>query len=196
MSTIADPKKARLWADFDAFRAPVYTPRPTDESIFTSTPSTSITGGTPSTVAWNGFGGVEAGFDVKPDRDIKKLMVSNYKDAAYRVSRGPKSNRIAMRPVDYSVASVLTALQGGQIVESSSGSGVWEWQEGQEEDFALLLNVYDGDHLGAFYCERVTLATPPPRKFDTESLDGWELELECLGPLVPFTNDNPLVTTP
>jgi hypothetical protein len=102
---------------------------------------------------------------------------------------------VKLRAVDYSVATVLTALEGGSIVETPTASGVFQWNNGSDEDFALLLTVHDEGTSVGFYSGRVTLTTPPPRTFGKAELDGFEFELLALEPFVPITSFNPLVTT-
>lgn len=188
MSDHADPNKAYVWLDGDGYRAPVGTARPDDP--FADNP---VTG----SVTWDPFGGIETGFDLTPTRDVKTKPVWNRRLAPYKVVKSPTEERVKLRPVDYSVASVLTALQGGSIVEVPAGSGVFEWHDGDDEDFAILLNVRDEGVNAGFYSPRVTVTTPPPRTFGKEDLDGFELELLALEPFIPITSWNPLwlVTT-
>lgn len=183
MSTHADPDKAYVWLDGDGFRAPKGTARPTNP--FADNP---VTGA----LAWDPFGGIEAGFEVTPTRDVKPKPVWNRRRAPYKVIKAPTEERTKLRPVDYSVATVLTALQGGSIAEVPTGSGIFEWNPGDDEDFALLLNVRDEGAAAGFYSPSVTLTNPPPRTFGKEDLDGFEFELLALEPFVPLTNWNPL----
>ncbi|MFJ1454693.1 hypothetical protein [Nocardia sp. N2S4-5] len=183
MSTHADPDKAYVWLDGDGFRAPKGTARPTNP--FANNP---VTG----SLSWDAFGGIEAGFDVTPTRDVTPKKVWNRRRAPYKVIKSPTEERIKLRPVNYSVATVLTALQGGSIAEVPPGSGVFEWNPGDDEDFAVLLNIRDEGTSAGFYSPSVTLTTPPPRTFGKEDLDGFELELLALEPFVPLTSWNPL----
>ncbi|MGF7124031.1 hypothetical protein [Rhodococcus sp. BE178] len=186
MSTHANPEKAYVWLDGDVYRAPAGTPMPTDP--FANAPVS----GTAPGITWDAFGGIEAGFEVNPSRDIKTLPVWNRREAPYKVVKGPLEERIKLRATDYSKATVLTALQGGSIAETSTGSKVFQWNPGQDEDFAIQLLLRDDDGTAGFYCSRVTLTTPPPRVFGGESLDGFEFELLALDKVVPLTSFNPL----
>ncbi|MFI6368709.1 hypothetical protein ACIBG0_39010 [Nocardia sp. NPDC050630] len=181
MSTHADPEKAYVWLDGDGYRAPKGTLLPTDP--FADNPTT-------SGLVWDAFGGIEAGFELTPTRDVSPKKVWNRRLAPYKVIKSPTEERVKMRPVDYSIATVLTALQGGSI--SVVSSGVYRWNPGDDEDFAVLLVLRDEDTSQAFYSPEVTLTTPPPRTFGKEDLDGFELELLALSPFVPLTSWNPL----
>ncbi|MGW4119889.1 hypothetical protein [Nocardia sp. NPDC004711] len=183
MSTHADPNKAYVWLDGDVYRAPAGTPRP--DAPFVDNP---VSG----TVPWLCYGGIEAGFEVNPSRDVSPKKVWNRRGAPYKVIKAPTEERVKLRPVDYSAATVLTALQGGSIVETPPGSGIFEWHAGDDEDFAVMLNVRDEGDSAGFYSPRVTLTTPPPRTFGKEDIDGFEFELLALEPFIPITNWNPL----
>ncbi|MCU1640914.1 MAG: hypothetical protein JWN03_1189 [Nocardia sp.] len=183
MSTHADPDKAFVWLDGDGYRAPAGTVRPV--APFVDNP---VSGAIP----WLSFGGIEAGFEVNPTRDVSPKKVWNRRLAPYKVVKAPTEERAKLRPVDYSAATVLTALQGGSIVEAPPASGVFEWHPGDDEDFALLLVVRDDGNAAGFYSPRVTLTTPPPRTFGKEDLDGFEFELLALEPFTPITSFNPL----
>lgn len=186
MSTHADPSKAYVWLDGDIYRAPAGTALPTNPF------ATAPTSGTSPVITWDAFGGIEAGFEVNPSRDIKTLPVWNRRKAPYKVVKGPQEDRIKLRAVDYSKATVLTALQGGTITEVPASSGVFKWEPGDDEDFAMCLMLREDGATAGFYCPRVTLTTPPPRNFGGEALDGFEFELLALDPLVPLTSWNPL----
>ncbi|NKR90550.1 hypothetical protein GS483_00200 [Rhodococcus hoagii] len=189
MSTHADPNKAYVWLDGDVYRAPAGTPMPADP--FAVAP---VSGSSPS-VTWDAFGGIEAGFEVNPSRDLKTLPVWNRREAPYKVVKGPLEERFKLRATDYSKATVLTALQGGSISEIGSGSSLFQWNPGSDEDFAAMFVLRDDDGMSGFYCSKVTLTTPPPRVFGGESLDGFEFELLALDKVVPITNFNPLAPT-
>ena len=184
MSDHAAPEKAYVWLDGDGYRASAGTGIPTDP--FAVNP---VTGG----VNWDAYGGIEAGFEVTPTRDVTPKRVWNRRLAPYKVIKSPTEERVKLRPVDYSVATVLTALQGGSI--SVVSPGVHRWNPGDDEEFALLLVLRDEEASQAFYSSRVTLTTPPPRTFGGEDLDGFELELLALEPIVPLTSFNPLQTS-
>ncbi|BAD56380.1 hypothetical protein [Nocardia farcinica] len=185
MSDHAAPEKSYIWLDGDGYRAPARTARPEDP--FAIDP---VSG----SVRWDAFGGIEAGFELTPTRDVNPKRVWNRRLAPYKVIKSPTEERIKLRPVDYSVATVLTALQGGSIAEVPPGSGVYEWSMGDDEEFALLMVLRDDAATQAFYSPLVTLTTPPPRTFGGEDLDGFELELLALEPFVPLTSFNPLQT--
>ena len=183
MSDHAAPEKAYIWLDGDGYRAPVGTALPTDP--FAVNPAS---GG----INWDAFGGIEAGFELNASRDVSPKTVWNRRRAPYKVIKSPSEERIKLRAVDYSAATVLTALQGGSI--SMLSAGVYQWNPGDDEDFALLMVLRDEEAKQAFYSPRVTLTTPPPRTFGREDLDGFEFELLALEPFVPLTSFNPLET--
>lgn len=186
MSTYADPTKAYIWLDGDGFRAPAGTACPA--APFAATPTTGSSPG----VVWDAFGGVETGFEVTAKRDTTPLAVWNRRSAPYKVYKAPREDRVKLRPVDYSKATVLTALEGGSIVETPTASGIFHWHNGIEEEFALLLVIRDDATSAGFYSNRVTLVTPPPRTFGKAELDGFEIELLALSPFTPITSWNPL----
>ncbi|MCC3311530.1 hypothetical protein [Nocardia africana] len=183
MSVHADPEKAYVWLDGDGYRAPAGTAMPTDPF------AVDLVSGA---VHWDPFGGIEAGFELTPTRDTTPKKVWNRRRAPYKVVKSPTEERMKMRCVDYSVASTLTALQGGSISETSPGSSIFAWNMGDDEDFALVATLRDEDGNAAFYSPRVTLTTPPPRTFGKEDLDGFEFELLALDPFIPLTSWNPL----
>lgn len=181
MSTYADPSKAALWLDGDAFRAPAGTAIPAD--IFAS----SLSG-------WEAFGGIKAGFSVERTRDVTKLTVWN-KQGTYRTSKGDEEAVIKMRPVDLSKATALTLLTGGSIV---AGNGGYEWVEGDEENFALIVRVVDGTKKKAYYLKKAELGNRPTDTLNDDDLAGWDFEITALipddgsRPIRPFTESNPL----
>ncbi|HEY3557401.1 MAG TPA: hypothetical protein VGL05_08055 [Kribbella sp.] len=184
MSDYASPADARLWLDGDAFRAPAGTALPVD--IFAS----ALTG-------WDAFGGIKAGFSREPSQDNTNLTIWN-KKGTYRQKKGEKTESIKFRPVDVSKATALTLLTGGSIAETSVGSGIWEWIEGDEETFALIIRVQDGTEWKAFFLKKAELATKPPETMDGEDIEGWDLEVIDLVPddgsksIRKFTSSNPL----
>lgn len=182
MSDYADPSKSFLALDGDAFRAPSGTAVPTD--IFADT-----------LPDWEAYGGIKAGFVKNVDQQVTDLDVWNKRDAPYRRKKGPKKPRILFRAVDQSKASVLTVLRGGSI---AAGNGGHEWIEGDDEDFAFIFRVADGDEMHAYYAQKAEAGTVPEEKYDGEDLSGWDFELV---PLVPddgsdalrhWTTSNPL----
>ncbi|MGB6246112.1 hypothetical protein [Gordonia sp. (in: high G+C Gram-positive bacteria)] len=191
MSTTPDNSKAYVWQDGDAFRAPAGTALPADPWM--APPLTS--GVSPNEVPWDAFGGIQAGFNLEPNQEIKKHTIFNKRDSTYALSRGPREDTTKFRAVDYSKAAVLTTLLGGQIVQVGA-TDVYKWIGGQAEEFALIWTLADPsnastDRVG-FYTEKATLSSPPPRAFTGEELDGWELEILALSPLIPISNWNPL----
>ncbi|WP_280449956.1 hypothetical protein [Nocardia brasiliensis] len=181
MSTHADPDRAYVWLDGDAYRAPTGTGIPTDP--FATSPVT-------SGLTWDAYGGIEAGFELTPTRDVSPKRVWNRRLAPYKVIKSPSEERVKLRAVDYSVATALTTLQGGSV--SVVAPGIYRWNQGDDEDFAILLVLRDEEANQAFWSPRVTLTTPPPRTFGKEDLDGFEFELLALEPFVPLTSFNPL----
>lgn len=190
MSTTPDNSKAFVWQDGDAFRAPAGTALPEDP--WAAPPL--LTGTAPG-VAWDPFGGIQAGFALEPNQEIKKHNIFNKRDSAYALSRGPREDTTKFRAVDYSKASVLTKLLGGSIVKVGT-TDVWEWVGGNAEEFALLWILADPSNASAdrvgFYTPKATLSTPPPSNFTGEELDGWDFEILSLAPLRPISNFNPL----
>ena len=191
MSDFADPSKARLWLDGDAFRAPSLTTLPPD--IWAD----DLTG-------WDAYGGIKAGFQLTTDRDITDIDVwNNTSGSPYKRKKQPPKPTIALRPVDYSKATVLTLLRGGSVAETATDSGMWELIEGDDEDFALILRVVDGTHKKAYYIAKGELTNIPEENLGSDDdVEGWDLEI---GPLAPgggakavrkFLTENPLATTP
>lgn len=181
MSNYADPSKARLWLDGDAFRAAAGTALPAD--VFAAT----LTG-------WDAFGGIKAGFEVERTQEVNKLTVWN-KSGTYRQSKGDEEATIRLRPVDQSKATALTLLTGGSVV---AGGGGYEWLEGDSENFALILVVRDGATKKAYFMKKVELSNRPTETLNDDDLAGWDFEIT---PLIPddgskpirvFTTENPL----
>lgn len=188
MSTFADSTKAHLWLDGDGFRAPAGTALPTD--IFAS----SLSG-------WDAFGGIKAGFAITRDRDVNEVDVWNNRTGApYKRVKLPPKPTVALRPVDYSKATALTLLRGGSIAETPAGSGIFEWIEGDDEEFAFIMRVVDGTTKKGYYIARCELTNLPEEHMGDadDDVEGWDIEL---GPLAPigggaavrkFTTFNPL----
>jgi hypothetical protein len=184
VSTYANPDKARVWLDGDAFRAPSGTTLPAD--IF----ATSLSG-------WSAFGGIKAGFAITSDRDVTDIPVwNNEAGAPYKRIKQSPAVTIALRPVDYSVATVLTLLRGGSV---SAAAGGFELVEGDDEEFAFIMRVVDGTDQKAYFVAKGELLNIPEENMgDEEDVEGWDLEI---GPLAPgdgskavrrFLNTNPL----
>lgn len=181
MSNYADPSKAAVWLDGDAFRAPAGTALPAD--IFAA-----------SLVGWDAFGGIKAGFSVERSAEVTKLAVWN-KTGTYRTRKGDEEGTIKFRPVDLSKATALTLLTGGSIVAAGGG---YEWIKGDTESFALIVRVQDGTKKKAYFLKKAELQNIPTEVLNDEDLMGWDLEITPLIPddgsvsIRPFTESNPL----
>ena len=183
MSTYADSSKARVWEDGDAFRAPTGTAVPAN--IFAG-----------SLAGWDAYGGIRAGFKVTKDQTIDDLDIWNNKTgAAYKTKKQPVKPTIALEPVDNSKATILTLLRGGSIVAANGG---FEHIEGDDEDFAIIIRVYDGSEAKAYYIEKGELGSIPEETMDGQDIEGWPLEIKPLAPpsggdaVRKFTSSNPL----
>lgn len=185
MSTYVDPSKVRLWLDGDAFRAPLGTALPSN--IFaTSLPA-----------PWTAFGLIKAGFTVTTAQTVTPLTGwNNTSGGAVRLKKDPPQPSIKLRPEQYSVATCLTLLRGGSVVDL--GSSNFEHVAGDEEQFEVILRVIDGTNRKGYYMAKGELGTIPEEVMDGQDLEGWDLEYT---PLVPddgsdavrkFTNWNPL----
>lgn len=187
MSQFTDATKARLWEDGDMFRAPAGTALP--EDIFAA----ELTG-------WDAFGGIKAGFTISPNQEGNdKLQIWNDKSgAAYRKKKGRVAPTIAVRPVDYSKATMATLLRGGSVAETSAESGVFELVEGDGEEFGVIMRVYDGPAAKAYYIARCDLDTIPEEALNDEDIEGFDLALAPLSPgdgnkaIRRYLNTNPL----
>jgi hypothetical protein len=168
VSTFVDSAKSRIWLDGDAFRAPSLTSLPAD--IFAA----SLSG-------WSAFGGIKAGFTVTTEQDTTDVQIwNNQSGAPYRRIKADPSVTIAMRPVDYSVATVLTLLRGGSVVAAGGG---FEMIQGESEEFALILRVYDGTNKKAYYVAKAELLNLPEENMGADDdVEGFDLEI---GPLDP-----------
>ncbi|GAA3877796.1 hypothetical protein GCM10022243_48140 [Saccharothrix violaceirubra] len=181
MSTYADPSKAVVWLDGDAFRAPAGTALPAD--IFAA----SLSG-------WEAFGGIKAGFTVQRTQEITKFTIFNA-NGTYLSVKGDEDGTIKMRPVDMSKATALTLLTGGSIVAAAGG---YEWVKGDDEKFAYICRVSAGTRRKAYFLKKSELANIPDDVLNDEDLAGWDMEIS---PLIPddgsrfirvFTESNPL----
>lgn len=181
MSNFADPSKAVVWLDGDAFRAPANTALPAD--VFASTLS-----------GWDAFGGIQAGFNVTRTREIERFTIFN-KVGTYASRKGDEEATIALRPVDLSKAVALTLLTGGSVTAVAGG---YEWVEGEDEKFALIVRVTAGTKKKAYVMRKAELANRPPDVLNDEALYGWDMEISPLIPddgspfIRPFTDNNPL----
>ena len=185
MSTFANPDKAHVWLDGDAFRAPAGTVLPAN--IFSA-----------SLAGWNAFGGVKAGFVVTTSEDVEDVDVWNNRSGVpYKRIKQPPTVSIKLRPVDYSVATVLTLIRGGSV---SAAAGGFEMIDGGAESFAMILRVVDGPTQKAYYMNKGELLSFPEESMGADDdVEGFDLEI---GPLAPadgskglrrFLNINPLV---
>ncbi|MDF3308712.1 hypothetical protein P3H15_27215 [Rhodococcus sp. T2V] len=188
MSNFANPQDAYAWLDGDAFRGTAGAGIPTNVFTLTGTtlPLTPAVTGPPAipAVTWPAFGGVEAGIQKTPSQNVTKLHAANYRKAPYKVIREPLDDTFKFRALDYSKASVLTALQGGSIEEVGTGTGIYEWVIEEAEEFAFLWVSKQASDGVAFYCERVTLGAPVPSTVaDGKSIDGFDFEIINLAPV-------------
>lgn len=169
MSQFANPDKAYVWLDGDAFRAPAGTDLPNDlyaEDLDKE---------------WLPYGGVEAGFEETSEQSVTKLNVFNYRNSAYKIGREPLVSGMKFRAVDNSEATLKTRAQGGKVVKSGDN---YVLEKGIGEEFALLVRLDDGDDKMAWYSPRVTLSAPATRAaIDGKSIDGFEFDITAL---VPF----------
>ncbi|HYD01495.1 MAG TPA: hypothetical protein VEB22_09740 [Phycisphaerales bacterium] len=181
MSNFADPSKAVVWLDGDAFRAPANTALPAD--VFAAT----LTG-------WDAFGGIQAGFTVERTQEIERFTIFN-KTGTYASRKGDEEATITMRPVDLSKAVALTLLTGGSITAVAGG---YEWVEGASENFALIVRVTAGTKKKAYVMRKAELANRPTDVLNDEQLYGWDMQIS---PLIPddgspfirvITDNNPL----
>lgn len=185
MSTYANSDKARVWLDGDAFRSPAGTALPAD--IFAS----SLSG-------WSAFGGIKAGFTITSSQDTTDVDIwNNESGAPYKRIKQSPAVTIALRPVDYSVATVLTLLRGGSM---SAAAGGYEMVDGDSgENFAFIMRVVDGAHKKAYYVAKAELTNIPEETMGADDdVEGWDFEI---GPLDPgngtkairrFLSENPL----
>lgn len=168
MSKFANPDKAYVWLDGDAFRAPAGTQLPTD-LYAADLPE-----------EWLAFGGIEAGFEETSEQAVNKLNVFNYRQSAYKVGRDPLVSGMKFRAVDNSEATLKTRLQGGKVTKDGDNYII---EKGIGEEFALLVRLDDGDDKMAWYSPRVTLSGPATRAaIDGKSIDGFEFDITALEP--------------
>lgn len=168
MSKFANPDKAYVWLDGDAFRAEAGTELPTD--IYAD-----------DLKDWLPYGGVETGFEETSEQSVTKLNVFNYRNSAYKVGREPLVSGMKFRAVDNSEATLRTRAQGGTVTKVGDNYVI---DKGIGEEFALLVRLDDGDDKMAWYSPRVTLSAPATRaQVDGKSIDGFEFDITAL---VPF----------
>lgn len=170
MSTYADSAKAALWLDGDAFRGAANATVPADPF------AASLSG-------FDAFGGIKAGFTITPSQTITDLDIwNNESGAPYMTSKKPPTYSIKFRPVDMSKATALTLLRGGSIAETSGGSGIWKWTTGSDEEFSILLRVYQGSKKKAYFLARAELGAIPEEALNDDDIEGWDFELKPLAP--------------
>ncbi len=161
MSTYADPNKANVWLDGDAFRAPSGTPMPVDP--FNPTEAE----------GWLPFGGIEAGFTTSSEQSVTKKKVWNYRQASYKVTRDPLDEGVTFRMVDNSEAALLTRAQGGTITTVAGRDSI---KKGDGENFALIVVLRDGDEDAVLYWSDGTLSGPVTRAaIDGQNIDGFDV---------------------
>lgn len=173
MSTFANPAKAFLPLDGDAFRAPENTALPAD--IFAA----SLSG-------WDAYGGIKTGFETETTEDNTKHKVWN-KKGVYRLQRGDEESFIRFRAVDtLAKAVVLTNLRGGSV---SAAAGGFEHIRGADEQFAIIIRMQDGNEWIAYYAKSASLDTIPVETGDGTDLLSYDF---VLVPLVPDDGSVPL----
>lgn len=172
MSNFANPSKAFLPLDGDAFRAAENTSLPAD--IFAAT----LTG-------WDAFGGIKAGFEVETTEETEKLKVWN-KTGTYRLKRGDQESFIRFRAVDNSKATTLTLLRGGSV---SAAAGGFEHIRGTSEQFSIIIRMQDGNEWVAYYGKSVEVDTIPVETADGQDLLGYDF---VIVPLVPDDGSIPM----
>jgi hypothetical protein len=185
MSTFANPSKAAVWLDGDAFRGAADATPPADPFAA-------------SLAGFEAFGGVKAGFVMTPTRPSTDHTVWNVRTGPYRNVKGLLTHAITFRAVDMSKATALTLLTGGTITETAPSSGIWKWTPGDDENFSFLFRTLDGTTKEAYFVAKGTLAEPVPQTFNDEDLAGYDFNVKPLAPasgelsVVKYTNTNPL----
>lgn len=177
MSSNATPSKAHLFLDGDGYRAPAGTPLPDDPWAETWP------------APWEAFGGIEAGFGISHDRDRKAKTIWNA-DGNYKTAKGAKISKAKLKAVDLTKATVTTILRGGSVVEVKAPAptadpptlGVYRWDEGDDDVFAVGLVGREGTEAVCYHAERAELSNDPDESVDDDNLYGFDLELEFLTP--------------
>lgn len=191
MSKNSNPNKARVWIDGDAYRSPAGTGLPTltkwdQEEIKTGTAEDLVT--------WESYGGIEAGFEHKPEQKSNKLNIWNYREGAYDSYSDPRTDAMSFIAVDNSPATIKTRLRGGSIVHKD---GLYVEEFGDEEEIALLFILRRGTKGRGIYVERARLSDAPVLgRFTGKDLDGWTFNFDLLTPPKAFTIDAPEGITP
>lgn len=186
MSKNANPALGRVWIDGDAYRAPAGTGLPT---LTSWSPETVTTGTSDDTVNWESYGGIEAGFDHKPEQKSNKLNIWNYQKGAYDTYTDPRTDAMSFIAVDNSPATIKTRLRGGSIVKKN---GLYVEEFGDEEEISLLFLLRRGAKGRGIYVERARLADAPVLgRFTGKELDGWTFNFDLLTPPEAFTIEAP-----
>lgn len=181
MSNLANPRKAHLWLDGDAFRAPAGTALPSNPK-------------SPTLTGWDAYGGIEAGFEDTETQDITEHDVWNHQGGPYKVSSKPGKRSLKFRAVDNSKATVMTRLRGGRLMKSGNSAYL---EIGSGEEFAFLAQLREGNEVMVLYSSRVTLASAPVRsRLSDEAIDGWEFEIKPISPFVEILPAIPDGMTP
>lgn len=164
MSDYADPNKANVWLDGDAFRFKKGTVLP--EDVFAEDLGENFLP----------YGGIEAGFNMTSTQTTNKLKVWNYRSSSYKVTRDPLEEGVTFRAVDNSEATKLTRAMGGKITKIA-GRDVLE--KGDGEEFGLLIRLFDGDDSTAIWYPNGTVGAPTRTNADGQGIDGWEFTYEA-----------------
>lgn len=169
MSQHANPERAFVWIDGDAYRFPAGASMPEDP--FAVTHSEGLA-----------FGGIQAGFEHNLEQTVRKHDVWNYRQATYAVSRDPLNEGFAFRAVDNTAATALTRAQGGTITKVGDR---FQLESGDGEEFGLLIVLSDGVDQEAHWSPRVTLDGPPTRTaVNGQDIDGWQFPITALAPFI------------
>lgn len=169
MSQYADPAKAYVWLDGDAFRGTAGAEMPADPFAA-------------ELESFDAYGGIEAGFEVTSEQSVDRKTIFNKRDQTYKIVRQPLQEGMKFRAVDNSKATLLTRAQGGKVTTKGSLKLL---TKGKGEEFSLLVRLDDGVAKTAFWCPRVTLAGPATRAaIDGQTIDGWEFDIAFLAPLI------------
>lgn len=198
MASKANSANAVKWITGDAFRGAANAVIPV-----ATTDAAGLFGDAPTNAAvpMLAFGGVRAGFNRTRNQDnTVEDIWNNDSGADYYVHKGKKSETIAFEATDIKAkATVLTMLLGGSIVEEGTASGVFRWDEGEDEEFSILLQLRGADNVSknSLWIPRCTLNTLPSDTMTGEQLASLPIELKPLAPTTGkavqrYSNYNPL----
>lgn len=202
MASKADSSKAVKWITGDAFRGVVNATQPVADlaaagGLFGTAPTNGV-------VAMVAFGGIKAGFTYTRDQQVTDEDIwNNESGGVYYQHKGKESAGIALEATDLKQKGVvLTMLRGGAIVEvGAEDSGVFEWQEGTDEEFSILLQLRGADNAvtkSGLWIPRCTTSNIPIEGMTGEELARVPITLKPLAPadggkaVRRFTNYNPL----